>query len=95
MGADVIKIEPPGGDGARNIGPFVDDLPHRDRSLFFWFYNLNKRSMTLDLAPSARARAVFADSRSGADVVIESFDARRRCARWASDGTPCIASIPR
>jgi len=49
MGADVIKIEPPGGDSARRIGPFVDDLPHRDRSLFFWFSNLNKRSLTLDL----------------------------------------------
>ena len=65
MGADVIKIEPPGGDAARRIGPFVDDLPHRDRSLFFWFYNLNKRSMTLDLShpegascpAPARARA--------------------------------------
>ena len=42
MGADVLKVEPPGGDAARTIGPFVDDLAHRDRSLFFWFYNLNK-----------------------------------------------------
>src|SRR5262252_5272265 len=52
LGADVIKIEPPGGDSARRIGPFVDDTPHPDRSLFFWFYNLNKRSLTLDLTSS-------------------------------------------
>ena len=49
MGADVIKVEAPGGDHARTLGPFVNDEPHRDRSLFFWFYNLNKRSLTLDL----------------------------------------------
>ena len=28
MGADVIKIEKPGGDLARSIGPFYHDEPH-------------------------------------------------------------------
>ncbi len=72
MGADVIKIEPPGGDSARRIGPFLDDLPHPDRSLFFWFYNLNKRSMTLDIGRARGADLMRALVRS-ADVVIESF----------------------
>src|SRR5271156_6168264 len=72
MGADVIKIEPPGGDRARRIGPFVDDLPHPDRSLFFCFYNLNKRSLTLDLERSRAADLLLALAGS-ADVVIESF----------------------
>ncbi|HVB79167.1 MAG TPA: CoA transferase [Candidatus Binataceae bacterium] len=72
MGADAIKVEPPGGDAARHIGPFVDDHPHRDRSLFFWFYNLNKRSLTLDLAHPAGA-AILRRLAEGADVVIESF----------------------
>ena len=49
MGADVIKIEPPGGDATRMIGPFLDGIPHRDRSLTFWFYNTSKRGITLDL----------------------------------------------
>src|SRR5258708_12061551 len=49
MGADVIKIEPPAGDDARRIGPFLADLTHHDHSLFFWFYNLNKRSLTFHL----------------------------------------------
>jgi benzylsuccinate CoA-transferase BbsE subunit len=72
MGADVIKVEPPSGDDARRIGPFVGDLPHRDRSLFFWFYNLNKRSLTLDLA-DARGRDLLLQLARGADVVIESY----------------------
>jgi benzylsuccinate CoA-transferase BbsE subunit len=72
MGADVIKIEPPGGDAARRVGPFVDDRPHRDRSLFFWFYNLNKRSLTLDLGHPEGA-AILRRLAEGADVVVESF----------------------
>jgi benzylsuccinate CoA-transferase BbsE subunit len=72
MGADVIKIEPPAGDSARRIGPFMDDQPHRDRSLFFWFYNLNKRSITLDIDHPEGA-AILRRLASGADVIIESF----------------------
>ncbi len=72
MGADVIKVEPPGGDAARRIGPFLDDLPHPDRSLFFWFYNFNKRSLTLDLKRSRGADLLLALA-GCADVVIESF----------------------
>jgi len=72
MGADVIKIEPPGGDPARTIGPFVNDEPHRDRSLFFWFYNLNKRSLTLDIG-SPQGAEIFRRLVKSADVVIESF----------------------
>ncbi len=72
MGADVIKIEPPGGDAGRRVGPFVDDLPHHDRSLFFWLYNLNKRSLTLDIG-SERGRELFLGLARSADVVVESF----------------------
>jgi benzylsuccinate CoA-transferase BbsE subunit len=72
MGADVIKVEPPAGDSARRIGPFVDGIPHHDRSLFFWFYNLNKRSLTLDLTRSRGAEILRTLARA-ADVVIESF----------------------
>ena len=72
MGADVIKVEPPEGESGRRIGPFVDDVPDRDRSLFFWFYNLNKRSLTLDLTRRRGAEIIRALARS-ADVIIESF----------------------
>ncbi|MFI5353019.1 MAG: CaiB/BaiF CoA transferase family protein [Candidatus Binatales bacterium] len=72
MGADVIKVEPPEGESGRQIGPFVDDVPDRDRSLFFWFYNLNKRSLTLDLTRRRGAEILRALARS-ADVIVESF----------------------
>src|ERR1700733_7797781 len=72
MGADVIKVEPPAGDDGRRIGPFYNDLPHHDRSLFFWFYNLNKRSLTLDLKHT-RGVDIFLKLVGSADVVVASF----------------------
>ncbi len=72
MGADVIKVEPPEGESGRRIGPFVDGQSDRDRSLFFWFYNLNKRSLTLDLTHPQGAQILRALARS-ADVIVESF----------------------
>ena len=49
MGADVIRVEDPGGGEARNVGPFVDDEPGPDRSLSFWHRNTSKRSVTMNL----------------------------------------------
>lgn len=49
LGADVIQIEPPDGHPARHIGPFYHDEIHPDRSLFWWSYTANKRSITLDV----------------------------------------------
>lgn len=48
-GADVLKIEPPGGNATRHIGPFYHDEFHPDRSLYFWHYNFGKRGVTLDI----------------------------------------------
>jgi len=52
LGADIIQIEPPGGSPARRIGPFYHDIPSPDGSLFWWAYNRNKRSITLDISRS-------------------------------------------
>jgi len=49
LGADVIKVEPPGGSPARRLGPFYKDTPDPHGSLYWWAYNRNKRSITLDL----------------------------------------------
>ena len=49
MGARVIKIEPPGGAACRHRGPFKDDQPDPNNSLYFWAYNANKESIVLDL----------------------------------------------
>ena len=72
MGADVIKIEPPGGDAMRSIGPFLDNIPHRDRSLLYWFYNTSKRGVTLDLR-GPKGQEIFKQLAVKADVVVESF----------------------
>jgi crotonobetainyl-CoA:carnitine CoA-transferase CaiB-like acyl-CoA transferase len=49
LGADVIKIEPPGGSAARDLGPFFGDKPGPERSVYWWAYNRNKRALTLNL----------------------------------------------
>src|ERR1700679_703176 len=49
LGAEVIKIEPQEGNATRRIGPFLEDEPGLERSLFFWNYNRGKQSVVLDL----------------------------------------------
>lgn len=72
LGADVIKIEPPGGDPSRNTGPFYHDTPHPERSLYWWAYNTSKRSATLDIGTSSGKEA-FRRLVSHSDFVVESF----------------------
>ena len=69
LGAEVVKVEPPGGSPSRRIGPFLDDVEHPDRSLFFWAHNRGKRSVVLDPTSDddrARLDALLAD----ADVLL-------------------------
>ena len=49
LGADVIKVEPPGGDPNRLLPPFAGKIEHPERSLTFLHANTNKRSIVLDL----------------------------------------------
>src|ERR1700752_5162273 len=70
-GADVIKVEPPGGSSSRAIGPFYKDTPDPDRSLYFWNYNLAKRGVTLDIgAPDGTA--VLRKLLGNATVLVDS-----------------------
>ncbi len=71
LGADVIKVEPPGGSPARRLGPFVGDEPHLERSLVWWAYNRNKRGITLDLE-HVEGRALLRRLAARADFLIES-----------------------
>ena len=50
LGADVVVVEPPGGSAQRQLGPFLDDVPGPERSLWWWHYNTSKRSVVADLA---------------------------------------------
>jgi crotonobetainyl-CoA:carnitine CoA-transferase CaiB-like acyl-CoA transferase len=77
MGADVVKVEPPGGNLTRRFGPFVDDVPHPERSLYFWHYNSGKRSLVLDLR-RADGRACLLELLSHADVFIETLAATQK-----------------
>lgn len=70
LGADVIRVEPPGGSRGRTIGPFVKDIPGPNRSLDFWYNNTNKRSAVCDLATGDGA-AAFRTLVARADVLIE------------------------
>src|SRR3972149_8714449 len=70
LGADVIKVERPGGDAARNIGPFYQDIPHPERSLHWFAYNANKRGITLNLR-TEDGRAIFTRLVGISDFVIE------------------------
>jgi len=72
FGADVIKVERPGGDPARKLGPFPGDVPHPEKSGTFFYFNTNKRSIELDLRSEA-GRATFLDLVDRADAVVESF----------------------
>ena len=72
VGADVVKVEPPGGDAMRRIGPFVHDQPHPERSLYWLHFNTNKRSITLDITSSEGAD-VFLRLVRRADIVVETF----------------------
>jgi crotonobetainyl-CoA:carnitine CoA-transferase CaiB-like acyl-CoA transferase len=71
MGADVIQVEAPGGSPSRNIGPFYKDIPDPQKSLFWFAYNANKRSITLNIE-TADGQELFRRLVKTADFVIES-----------------------
>jgi len=72
LGADVIKIERPGGDMARNLGPFYQDEPDPEKSLFWFALNTSKRGITLDIE-TADGQEIFKRLVKDADFVIETF----------------------
>ncbi|MGI8927121.1 MAG: CaiB/BaiF CoA transferase family protein [Tepidiformaceae bacterium] len=72
FGADVIKVERPGGDSARRLGPFQGGEPHIEKSGLFFFLNTNKRSAVIDLKTAAGREAALALA-ARADVVVENF----------------------
>ncbi len=69
-GADVVKVEPPGGDLARHWGPFPGDTPDPEKSGLFFFLNTNKRGIVLDVTTPAGRDELLALI-ACADVLIE------------------------
>lgn len=74
QGADVIKVEPPEGDRARQLGPFHAEDRLRAFGGYFASVNRNKRSIVLDLK-TPEARATFIALVRKADAVVENFRA--------------------
>jgi crotonobetainyl-CoA:carnitine CoA-transferase CaiB-like acyl-CoA transferase len=71
LGAQVVVVEPPGGHGSRMVGPFVDDRPDPEGSLWWWNYNTSKKGVTLDLSDEVE-RATFEKLLMEADICLES-----------------------
>jgi crotonobetainyl-CoA:carnitine CoA-transferase CaiB-like acyl-CoA transferase len=70
LGADVIVVEPPGGSSQRQLGPFLDDEPGPERSLWWWHYNTSKQSVVADLGDEDDRRQVHR-LLAAADIFIE------------------------
>ena len=74
-GADVLKVEPPGGDPAREMPPFFHDEVHQDKSLLFLYLNTSKRGITLNLK-STEGKRVFFELVKDTDVLVENYSPR-------------------
>jgi len=78
LGADVVKIEPPGGDPSRRRPPFAGDVVAADRSLPFLYRNANKRGAVIDLH-EANGRRRFEELCAGADILLENLGPEEQC----------------
>lgn len=72
LGAEVIKIEKPGGDESRKMGPFQQGIEDAERSLSFAYYNTGKKSITLDIT-KCEGQKIFKELVKETDVVIETY----------------------
>lgn len=72
LGADVVKVEQPGGDQARRNGPFFAGRDGKERSTYFTSVNRGKRSIVIDLK-NPEGRETFLRLVDGTDVVTENF----------------------
>jgi crotonobetainyl-CoA:carnitine CoA-transferase CaiB-like acyl-CoA transferase len=90
LGADLVLVEPPGGDPMRRWPPFAGDLAGPERSLSFWHYHTSKRGIRLDFERAAGAdllRRLVAR----ADLVLEAEPPRRLAALGLDPRALCAA----
>lgn len=72
LGADVIKIEPRGGDRTRALGPFFRGEEGPETSLWWWAMNAGKRSVTCELRLEA-GRDLARQLAARCDILVETF----------------------
>ena len=93
LGADVIKVEPPGGSPSRREGPLADGEPAALASLRFHAFNRGKRSVVLDLDDAA-GRARLPRPRGQRRLRVRERRARARWTRAGSASRRCARSRP-
>ena len=74
QGAEVIKLEPPGGDDSRTFGPFPNNEPHPERSGLFLHLNRDKKSIVVDPASPDGAETIRRLA-GRAHIVLEDYPA--------------------
>ena len=72
LGAEVVKVEPPGGAATRQFRPFAHDEPGPAASLYFWAYNRGKRSLVVDL-DTEEDRDMLRALILAADIVVDTM----------------------
>ena len=72
FGANVIKVEKPGGDPSRFVPPFYKDDPDPEKNLWWLSFNANKKGITLDIE-TPEGKELFRKLVARADAVLESF----------------------
>src|SRR5690606_36632242 len=83
LGADVVQVEPPAGSPARWVGPYADDAPPGDNSLFWSAYGSGNRSLICDPALD-QGRSLLSRLIAAADFLIDSPDTESAKPRWPS-----------
>ncbi len=93
LGAEVIRIEPRGGDPLRRRGPQIASARAGEGGVAWGVAQAGKRGLVLDLVANEKDRDTFRSLAAGSDVVIESF----RPGRLAEFGLDCeriVAGLP-
>jgi len=93
LGAEVIKVEPPGGDLTRRRGPFRGDRSDPEKSGLFVYLNANKRGVVADLT-RPEGQQLLAALLERADILIHNVAPADRAARGLDSGALC-AKYPR
>jgi crotonobetainyl-CoA:carnitine CoA-transferase CaiB-like acyl-CoA transferase len=90
IGAEVIKVEPPGGDLARRRGPYPEDKEDSEKSGIFIYLNTNKRGVVADLTRS-EGRELLTKLVADADVLIHNVPPSERAAQGLDSAALCAA----
>ena len=93
LGANVVKVEPPGGDSTRRRGPFPGDKPEPDKSGLYIYLNANKRGVTADLT-RREGRDLLDKLLERADVLIHNVHPRDR-ERFGLNSPALCAQYPK